>query len=412
MIENEINKESYAQIKLTKKLLLELKGYEKNNKIHPEIQKQTLKEIIEEVWYDVPIIIDKYDVIVAGHCRLEVLKLLWYEYVDVIVKDKLSEKQIRKYRLLDNKIAELAQDHIENIHFELEELEDMKLNELYEFNIDVIDPDKEAIEDDVPEIPTNIIVEKGDIFQLWEHRLMCGDSTNIDDVEKLMDWEKADMVFTDPPYWMHLDTSNSNNLWWKDWWKNKAKNYSNVIWDWDDFTPSLIETVFDNFWYCKEIFLWWGDYFAEYILNKNDWSWIVWDKRFWVEHMKLTFSEFELCWSKTRHLREFARITWSWILGTEQEFDHKRHHPTQKPIKLVKWFLDKFSKEKELIVDIYWWSGATLLWCAQVNRKCYMMELDEKYIQVILKRYHTYTDWKKEIKCLNRTLDLNTIYND
>jgi len=131
----------YAQIKLTKKWIQELKDYEQNNKIHPKLQKDTLKSIIEEVWYDVPIIIDKYDVIVAWHCRTEVLKLLWYEYVDVIVKDKLSEKQIRKYRLLDNKIAELAEDNLEAINFELDALEDMELNELYNTDIEDIDFD-------------------------------------------------------------------------------------------------------------------------------------------------------------------------------------------------------------------------------------------------------------------------------
>lgn len=140
MIEKQI-KSWYAQIKLTKKLISDLKDYEKNNKIHPQLQKDTLKEIIEEVWYDVPIIIDKYDVIVAWHCRKQVLTMLDYEYVDVIVKDKLSDKQIRKYRLLDNKIAELAEDNLEAIKFELEELKDLELDELYQTDLEDIDFD-------------------------------------------------------------------------------------------------------------------------------------------------------------------------------------------------------------------------------------------------------------------------------
>lgn len=131
----------YAQIKLVKKTLSDLKDYEKNNKIHPQLQKDILKSIIEEVWYDVPIIIDKFDVIVAGHCRKEVLTILWYEFVDVIIKDNLSEKQIKKYRLLDNKIAELAEDNIENIEFELNELQDLQLDELYQWDLEDIDFD-------------------------------------------------------------------------------------------------------------------------------------------------------------------------------------------------------------------------------------------------------------------------------
>ena len=142
MIEQkEYFKDNYAKIDLTKKVLSDLKDYEKNNKIHPEIQKSTLKDIIAEVWYDVPIVIDKHDVIVAWHCRKEALTLLWVIYVDVIVKDTLSEKQIREYRLLDNKIAELAEDHIENINFELEELDIPRLNELYNNELEDIDFD-------------------------------------------------------------------------------------------------------------------------------------------------------------------------------------------------------------------------------------------------------------------------------
>jgi len=113
---------------------------------------------------------------------------------------------------------------------------------------------------------------------------------------------------------------------------------------------------------------------------------LVWDKRKGVEDMKLTFSEFELCWSKVKHLREMVRITWSGILGTEQEFDHKRHHPTQKPTKLSRWFIEKHSKQNSLIADLYLGSGSTMLAAHQLKRKCYGMELDEKYCQVIIDR--------------------------
>jgi adenine specific DNA methylase Mod len=185
---------------------------------------------------------------------------------------------------------------------------------------------------------------------------------------------------------MHLDVSNSNNLGGKDGWKNKAKNYTPVIGDGDDFKEELINTIFACFNDVKEMFIWGADYFAELLPNKNDGSWLVWDKRFGVEEMKLTFSEFELCWSKEKHLREMVRITWSGILGTEQEFDHKRHHPTQKPTKLSRWFIEKYSSEKNLIADIYLGSGSTMVASHQLKRKCYGMELDPKYCDVIVKR--------------------------
>ena len=118
---------------------------------------------------------------------------------------------------------------------------------------------------------------------------------------------------------------------------------------------------------------------------------IVWDKRKGVEDMKLTFSEFELCWSREKHLREMVRITWSGLLGTEQEFDHKRHHPTQKPIELSVWFVNKFSKENELIADLFLDSGSTLIACEKTNRVCFGQEIDPVYTDVIVSRYCQFT---------------------
>ena len=119
----------------------------------------------------------------------------------MIVKDKLTKKQEQKYRLLDNKITELATSNIDNIKLELEELEDLELNELYpEIDLNEIELDEEN-EDSVPEPQKEAkLVKVGDIFQLGNHRIMCGDSTVKEDVDKLMDGKKADMVFTDPPY--------------------------------------------------------------------------------------------------------------------------------------------------------------------------------------------------------------------
>lgn len=403
----------YAKINLTKKLLRDLKDYEKNNKIHPKLQKYTLKKIIEEVWYDVPIIIDKHDVIVAWHCRKEVLMMLDYEYVDVIVKDKLSESQIRKYRLLDNKIAELAEDHIENIKLELEELEDQELNELYEFEIEKLDPDKEAIEDEVPETPTNIIVEKWDIFQLWEHRLMCWDSTNIDDVEKLMDWEKADMVFTDPPYWVEYE-----------WWHNKKKRkwIKNDELSWWDLT-----WLFKDALSCASIITWdKSAFYVWYSSNKSIETFegfnqlqmdirqvIIWHKiNSWCgAFMAQYMPTYEPCIYAVKHK---WTAKWNWPTDEKAVWQLKKdsaneYHPTQKPVELSERAINNSSDKRDIVYDCFGWSGATIIWAEKTNRKCYMMELDEKYIQVIIKRYHQYTEWDKEIKCLNRDLDINLI---
>lgn len=245
-------------------------------------------------------------------------------------------------------------------------------------------------------------VESGQLWQIGDHRLLCGDCTKREDVERVMAGEKADMVLTDPPYGMSLDVSHSNNVGKKDGWVSKPKNYSKVIGDNEDFTPELIQSIFEYFGDTKEMFIFGADYFAELIPAREKGSWIVWDKRVGIEELKLTFSEFELCWSKTKHLREIARVAWSGLLGTEQEFDHKRHHPTQKPIKLSTWFVDKYSQENGIVVDMYAGAGFVMVACQNLSRKCRAIEISPAYCAVILERMSTAFP-ELEIKQLSNT---------
>lgn len=254
------------------------------------------------------------------------------------------------------------------------------------------EPEIETEGDDEITEDVKPVSKLGDLWELGRHRVLCGDSTDAEQVARLMDGKKADMVFTDPPYGMNLDTdwsSAKSSLKFAD--EKKAlggKKHKKVIGDNDDFSPNLIKTIFDNFGYCKEIFLFGADYYSDLLINKNDGSWIVWDKRLDESADKMYGSCFELCWSKKKHKRMIARIKWAGIFGTEKEFDHKRHHPTQKPINLVKWFFDYYSLKKCLFVaDLYLGSGSTLIAAEKTNRICYGMELDEHYTDVIVKRY-------------------------
>ena len=159
----------------------------------------------------------------------------------------------------------------------------------------------------------------------------------------------------------------------------------------------MITTIFKNFDYCKEIFIWGIDYFAEHIEDKNNGSWFVWDKRVDENFDKMYGSCFELCYSKNKHKREIIRVRWASVFGTEKEFDHKRHHPTQKPILLSENFVKKYSKENNTIIDLYLGSGSTLIAAEKLNRKCYGMELDEKYCDVIINRWEQFTGLKATI---------------
>jgi DNA modification methylase len=325
-----------------------------------------------------PIVVNKDMIVLGGNMRLKACQEIGLTEVPIIVAENLTEEQQREFLIKDNVSGgEWDWDILAN-EWEVEQLEDWGLD--VPINLET---ELEAVEDEFneepPEEPITIL---GDLYEIGEHRLLCGDSTDSDQVAKLMNGSKADMVFTDPPYGMHLDTDysklpDSNRM-------GKAKNYDNVKGDNDDFTNELINTIFACFNECKEIFIWGADYFAELIPNKNDGSWIVWDKRVEEKFDKMIGSAFELCWSKSKHQRKIARFN-NTLFSGEQDAKNKVH-PTQKPIKLASWFLEQWSEKDNLIADLYLGSGTTMVASHQLKRKCYGMELDPKYCDVIVKR--------------------------
>lgn len=381
----------------------DIKPYKNNAKIHTAEQIEQIKKSIEEFGMNDPIgIWGKDNIIVEGHGRLIACLDLGYDEVPVIRLDDLTDEQRRAYTLIHNQTTMNTGFDIDILNEELENIEIDMSDYGFDIEFDDIEEQKEIIEDEVPDVPKNPKAKLGDIYQLGNHRLMCGDSTNIDDINKLLNENKIDVIYTDPPYGMNLDTDFSgmkNNL---DFAKEKnftgGKKYEQGIVD--EFNPEMINTIISL--NVKETFLWGADYFAELLPNKNDGSWIVWDKRSNnnddieqdYSSDKMYGSCFELCWSKNKHKRDIARIKWAGVFGTEQEFDHKRYHPTQKPIKLSAWFIEKYSNINNNILDLFGGSGSTLIACEQLNRKCYMMELDPHYIDVIIERWENFTGKK------------------
>jgi len=332
-----------------------------------------------------PIVVNKDMIILWGNMRYKACKEAWLKEIPVIVADNLTEEQEREFLIKDNVSGgEWDWDILAN-EWDKGELEEWWLDVQFE----TVEPEAEEDDFEVDEgIQTDIVL--GDLFEIWPHRLLCGDSTNIDDVNKLMNGEKADMVFTDPPYGMFLETNLSNNInWSKDGWKGKSKNYSNVIGDHDDFSEELINTIFSHFTDTKEVFIWGADYFAELIPNKNDGSWFVWNKtrnNEENEQIKSNGSQFELCWSKNKHKRIVVNVLWKGLMGTESQDIRSRVHPTQKPIQICDFFIKEYSNENNIIVDLYFGSGSTMVAAHQLKRKCYGMELDPKYVQTIVNR--------------------------
>jgi site-specific DNA-methyltransferase (adenine-specific) len=343
-----------------------------------------------------PMVTDVNNVVLGGNMRLKALLHLGYKEVpDEWIKkaSELTEDEVRRFIIADN--VGFGEHDWELLR------SDWDLNELEDWGVDVPEFESEVLEaeEDDYEIPDTIETDivLGDLFEIGVHRLLCGDSTCSDTVAKLMGGEKADMVFTDPPYGMNLDTDytkiNPSSEKSKKFAEAKGettnKNYSKVLGDNDDFTPELINTIFACFNDVKEIFIWGADYFAELLPNKNEGSWVVWDKRTNDDGSNLDEmfgSCFELCWSKNKHKRDIARIKYAGLFGTEREDIKKRLHPTQKPILLSQWFFNKWGKENDLIADLFLGSGSTMVAAHQLNRKCYGIELDPKYCQVIIDR--------------------------
>jgi DNA modification methylase len=340
-----------------------------------------------------PIVVNKDMIILGGNMRYKACREAGLKEVPIIVTD-LSEEKQREFLIKDNTSGGEWDWEVLANEWDVEQLNEWGLD-LPELEIPQI---LEAEEDDYEtpnEIETDIVL--GDLFEIGEHRLLCGDSTCSDTVAKLMNGEKADMVFTDPPYGMFLDADYSKIH------KAGGKKYDNVIGDNEDFTPELINTIFACFDYCKEVFIWGADYFIDLIPNYGkDGSWLVWNKRNSESKFeknadsdlqkKVTGNSFELCWSKQKHKRLIYHCFWNGSLG-EGEFEDRtkaqtviRNHPTQKPILLFMNILKDFGNENDLVVDLFLGSGSTIAASHQLKRKCYGMELDPKYCQVIIDR--------------------------
>src|SRR5210317_254357 len=235
---------------------------------------------ISEYGFQQPIVVDKNMVLIVGHTRLLGAKKLGLKQVPIHIAD-LSEAKAKAYRIADNRLNEDSNWDFDLLDIEVKSLLEENYDiDLLGFDSGEIDKflknDEEylADEDEVPEPPKEPITKLGDIWQLGNHRLLCGDSTIQSNIDKLINNNKIDLVFTDPPFGMFLNTDYSSQKASLSFMKEKGvfvgKKYDKVIGDNEDFKPEFIKIIFDNFNYCKEIFLWGADYYSEYLINKND----------------------------------------------------------------------------------------------------------------------------------------------
>lgn len=372
----------------------ELIPYEKNPRINDKAVKY-VAESIKEFGFKVPIVIDKNNVIVAGHTRYKASIELGLTEVPCIIADDLTEEQVKAFRLADNKVGEIAEWDFELLAEELQEIDDLDM-EAFGFEMPKNDEEVEEDEYDV-ELPKEPKSKLGQVYKLGRHRLMCGDSTKVEDVAKLMDGAKADMLLTDPPYNVAYEGGTKDKL------KLKNDNMSD-----DKFRQFLIEAFSRADEVMKEgsvFYIWHADsegYNFRGACFNIGWKvrqCLIWNKNSMVLGRQDYQWKHEPClygW------KEGASHLWATDRKQTTVLDFDRpsrnaEHPTMKPVKLFDYLIKNNTKSEDLVLDLFAGSGTTIIACEQNKRIGYAMELDPKYVDVIIDRWETLTGEKAEL---------------
>ena len=477
-----------------------IKPYKNNAKQHPKEQIEQIKKSIEEFGMIDPIGVWNNE-IVEGHGRLIACQELGIKEVPIIRLDQLTDEQRRAYALIHNQLTQNTDNDPDIEAEELEKILDIDMSD-YGFDINLSEEEQEIVEDEIPDVPEEPKAKLGDIYQLGNHRLMCGDSTSEEDVAKLMNGVKADMVFTDPPYGMKKENDGV---------ANDNLNFDDLL----EFNKKWIPITFNNLkengsWYCwgideplmdiysnilkpmqkqnkitfrnlitwdkgsgqgqlasefrmypiadeKCLFVMCGvqgfntnqdNYFEEWepvrsylekeikkigesdqkIANAlgykdgrtvNHW----WSKSQWnfpteenfkalqeyakskgisifenVNGIKAEYEKRKAEYYSTRayfnNIHDNMNNVWHFSKTSVEERENAGGHATPKPIALCTRAIKSSSRENENVLDVFGGSGSTLIACEQNNRKCYMMELEPKWIDVIIQRWENFTGQK------------------
>lgn len=396
--------------------------YEKNPRRNDAAVKY-VAESIKEFGFKVPIVIDSDDVIVAGHTRWKAAKKLKLETVPCIIADDLSEEQIKAFRLADNKVSEKAEWDFDLLSSELDDLLDFDMS-VFGFENDEPEEPIETEEDDFEgELPSEAKAKRGDIYLLGNHRLMCGSSTDFEDVVKLMDGKKAKMLFTSPPYSDMREYEGGKDL--------SVDNIATFIPTYKDFTDYQCVNLGiqrKN----NEIFAYWDDYIdiarnCGYKLL----AWNVWDKLMcgsigqqsaffpirheWIFVFGTEFFEINQTWEKKEESikdsrpRKVRQADGSMKYTTKGDTTNKYKqmesvlplhaelgeirslHPATFPVGLPSEYIQAMSNHGDIVIEPFCGSGTTLIACEQLGRRCFGMELEPKYVDVIIQRWEKFT---------------------
>ena len=382
--------------------LEEIKPYEKNPRNNDNAV-DAVAASISEFGFKVPIIIDKDNIIVAGHTRYKAAKKLGLKTVPCIKADDLTDEQVKAFRLADNKVAEQAEWDFDLLNEELETI----TMDMEQFGFDLPEDDEEEtptdiIEDDVPDVPEEPKSKYGQVYQLGNHRLMCGDSTKKEDVDKLLNGVKADLLFTDPPYNVSMESKSKDVL--------KSDNYSHIENDdlSEDEFKMFLQSVFTN---------------ANDSL-KDDSSYYVFSCQGGDSELMMMMMmrecgircRHQIIWVKDAPVFSMGRLDYDYkhepiLYGWKKKHNFYRNgqqdksvwefkrtanklHPTMKPVELIVNALMNSTKNGNIVLDLFGGSGSTLMACEQTERINYSMEFDPHYVDVIIQRWENFTGKK------------------
>lgn len=399
--------------------------YSGNARTHSAEQINQIAESIKIFGWTNPVLIDGDKGIIAGHGRILAARQAGIDKIPCIELNGMSESEKKAYIIADNKLALNAGWDDELLKVELDDLFlcgfDATLTGFTQDELnDLTATEVEGLTDDdaVPEPPANAVTKLGDVWLLGNHRLMCGDSTSIDAVEKLMDGRKADMVFTDPPYGVsytgnsNVNTQNKKN-------SGKAMEIKNDTLQGEDLKQLFQQSMTNAFYVTTKkavFYIWYATSKSiETLTGVRDSGLEVRAYIFWYKvqsPMSAFMSQYIPNYEPLLYCFKSGSST-DWYGATnekcvwEQQVQIKdRVHPTQKPVELPERALSNSSKQGDTVLDLFGGSGSTLIACEKTGRKSYLMELDPKYCDVIVKRWEEFTGKKAVLENEHNTSTL------
>ena len=390
-------------MQITEKALGELKPYENNPRINDRAVPYVASSI-KEFGFKVPIIIDKKGVIVAGHTRFKAAMSLGMEKVPCIVADDLTEKQIAAFRLADNKVGEIAEWDMEALHAELEALSDFDMDDFgfgdVDFSVDEEKSPEKPNEDDFDadaELAGSPMTKAGDLWLIGNHRLICGDATDKDAINRLLDGDPVHLYITDPPYNVSLGNSGSTAGSRKEYRREDGTAIANDNLPDRQFRRLLIHAFANAKRHMipgAAFYIWYSDSESQNFRNAcADVGWeirqtLIWNKSSLVLGRQDYQWKHEPClygWNAGTH-RWFGDRAQSTVIDIDKPRQSKEH-PTMKPVELFSWQIGNSSQPGEVVLDSFGGSGTTLIACEQLGRRARLMELEPKFCDCIVERY-------------------------